>query len=82
MNLRANRWPGANHWQAAADPDLAALAPFDALEALLNRSECVVVGTDGGGLDDLFGFNVLGREPGEIELEIEIKQREFFELLG
>jgi phage terminase large subunit-like protein len=72
MNLRANRWPGANHWQAAADPDLAALAPFDALEALLNRSECVVVGTDGGGLDDLFGFNVLGREPGEIELEIEI----------
>lgn len=72
MNLRANRWPGANHWQGAADPVLAALPPFDALEALLNRSECVVVGTDGGGLDDLFGFNVLGREPGEIELEIEI----------
>jgi phage terminase large subunit-like protein len=72
MNLRANRWPGANHWQAAADPDLAALSTFDALDALLERSECIVVGTDGGGLDDLFGFNVLGREPGEIELEIEI----------
>jgi phage terminase large subunit-like protein len=72
-NLRANRWPGADHWEAAEDEELAALPHWQALDRLLERSEVVVVGADGGGLDDLFGLNVLGREPGEIEVEIEIE---------
>lgn len=72
MNLRANRWPGADHWAAAADPHLSKLPHFEALYALLDRSEVAVVGIDGGGLDDLFGLNVTGREPTEIEVEITI----------
>lgn len=72
LNLRANRWAGADHWPAAADTELVGLKHWAALERLLKRSEVVVVGIDGGGLDDLFGFNVLGREPGEIEVNIEI----------
>lgn len=72
MNLRANRWPGADHWEAAADPELAVLPHMEALEALLDRCEVVVPGVDGGGLDDLFGLNVLGREPVELEILVEI----------
>lgn len=78
MNLRANRWPGANHWEKATDPELAAIylkSPFDALYALLDRVECVTIGGDGGGLDDLWGLDVLGREPGEIEVEIDVAGR-------
>ncbi|WP_206613054.1 terminase large subunit [Paenirhodobacter populi] len=57
MNLRANRWPGADFWSARADKGLT-------YEAVLSRSEVVVVGIDGGGLDDLFGMAVVGREKG------------------
>lgn len=72
LNLRSNRWPGADHWEAATDRELAAMGHFEALDRLLERSEVICVGIDGGGLDDLFGFNVLGREPGDIEVQIEV----------
>ena len=54
MNLRANRWPGADYWSKRADNALS-------LEATLEQSEVVVVGLDGGGADDLFGVAVVGR---------------------
>ncbi|WP_108259335.1 terminase large subunit [Mangrovicoccus ximenensis] len=57
LNLRANRWPGAEFWAAKGDAALT-------FETLLDRSEAVVIGIDGGGLDDLFGLSVLGREAG------------------
>lgn len=54
LALRSDRWAGADHWEAAADPALT-------LEHILAVSDVVTVGIDGGGLDDLFGLAVVGR---------------------
>ena len=56
LNLRSDRWAGADFWEAQAK------APGLTLDQLLDRSEVVDVGIDGGGLDDLLGLAVVGRD--------------------
>lgn len=55
MNLRGNRWPGSEFWARQADATIN-------LDILLDRCEVVCIGIDGGGLDDLFGLSVIGRD--------------------
>lgn len=55
MNLRSDRWAGADFWEAAADSSIS-------LEDLLIRCDAVTFGIDGGGLDDLLGAGAVGRE--------------------
>lgn len=56
MALRSTRWEGADYWIEQGDEALADL------ETLLDRSDLVVVGIDGGGLEDLLGLAVMGRD--------------------
>jgi phage terminase large subunit-like protein len=55
MAARSDSWAGAEFWKRGADPGVD-------LDAILDRCEVVIVGLDGGGLDDLYGMTVLGRE--------------------
>ncbi|PWE57653.1 terminase [Metarhizobium album] len=57
VGMKSDAWPGAEFWARREDASLT----FD---SLIERSEAIVVGIDGGGLDDLFGFAALGRERG------------------
>ena len=54
LNLRSDRWAGCDFWQQQATKL--------SLDDLLARCEVVAAGIDGGGLDDLLGFAVCGRE--------------------
>jgi phage terminase large subunit-like protein len=56
MNLRSDRWAGADFWEVQGT------AKGLTLDDVLDRSEVVDVGIDGGGLDDLLGLAVIGRD--------------------
>lgn len=55
LNLRSDRWAGADFWESAGDKSVT-------LDRLLTACDVVTLGIDGGGLDDLLGFGAVGRE--------------------
>jgi phage terminase large subunit-like protein len=54
LSLKTQQWAGAEYWEDAKREVT--------LDIILEQSEVVVVGIDGGGLDDLLGLTILGRE--------------------
>lgn len=53
--LGSDAWPGAEFWESCGDSGLN-------LDVIIKRCDVCVAGVDGGGLDDLLGLGVLGRE--------------------
>jgi phage terminase large subunit-like protein len=53
--LSSDRWVGAEYWLMNATPGLT-------FAALLERSEIIDMGIDGGGLEDLLGIAAVGRD--------------------
>lgn len=56
MNLRSDRWAGADYWQKQEKSGIT-------LEKLIELCEVIDLGIDGGGLDDLLGLSAVGRTP-------------------
>ncbi len=63
LGLKSDRWAGADYWERRNDLNIT-------YDTLLERSEVLIIGVDGGGLDDLYGFTALGREKEETELTV------------
>lgn len=55
LALRSDRWAGADFWGRQGRLGIT-------LDEILERSEVIDVGIDGGGLDDLLGLSVIGRD--------------------
>lgn len=54
VKLRTRQWNGTRYWERQTDNALT-------LADIIDQSDVITIGGDGGGLDDLMGFTALGR---------------------
>jgi phage terminase large subunit-like protein len=72
LGLKSDNWAGAEFWLGNPETGVSNVDKTLTLQELIRRSEVIVIGIDGGGLDDLLGLAVLGREAEETEVTIEV----------
>lgn len=56
ISLHRDRWAGVNYWLGATDPETITV------DSLIDRCDVICAGCDGGGLDDLLGLALAGRD--------------------
>lgn len=61
LDLGADRWPGADYWEAAC------VTTAPSIKSLIDQCEVITCGIDGGGLDDLLGLTFTGRVTGTVD---------------
>ena len=54
--MHKDQWAGVKHWNPAADPEKITV------DSLIERCEVITAGIDGGGLDDMLGLCLTGRD--------------------
>lgn len=67
LALQGNRWAGAAFWESAAWSRRPAVETLGLprvldLAAIIELSDVLTIGIDGGGLDDMLGLSVIGRD--------------------
>ncbi|MER8615983.1 terminase large subunit [Mesorhizobium sp. M1409] len=64
LGLKSGSWAGAEFWLGNVKTGASNVDRTLTLQEVIRRSEVITIGIDGGGLDDLLGLAVLGREIG------------------
>ncbi|TGP22306.1 MULTISPECIES: terminase large subunit [unclassified Mesorhizobium] len=62
LGLKSGSWAGAEFWLGNPKTGASNVDRTLTLKEVIRRSDVIVIGIDGGGLDDLLGLAVLGRE--------------------
>ncbi len=70
--LGGDGWAGAEFWLGNPKTGASNVDKTLTLQEVIRRSEVIVIGVDGGGLDDLLGLAVLGREAKDTVIEVDI----------
>lgn len=64
LGLKSGSWAGAEFWLGNPKSGISNVDNSLTFREVIRRSEVITVGIDGGGLDDLLGLAILGREIG------------------
>lgn len=62
LGLHSDSWAGADFWLGNPKTGASNVDKTLTMQEVIQRSDVIVIGIDGGGLDDLLGLAVLGRE--------------------
>lgn len=64
LGLKSGSWAGAEFWLGDPETGMTNVDTTITVDEIIRRCDVITIGIDGGGLDDLLGFAVMGRVRG------------------